>query len=70
MKTHAFVLLAAVVFPLTACADDSKTYLDPEKAGPAYEIQGEYLGEIDGEEPTSRWGAQVIALGDGKFRLV
>lgn len=71
MKTHASVLLAAVVFPLMACAaGDSKTYLEPEKAGPAYAIQGEYLGELDAGESAARWGAQVIALGDGKFRLV
>ncbi len=40
----------------------AETFLDPEKAGPDYASQGEYSND---------WGgAQVIALGDGKFRLV
>ncbi|MFC1757361.1 DUF1080 domain-containing protein [Planctomycetota bacterium] len=43
---------------------------DPEKADKDFEIQGEYYGSInvDGEELAV--GAQVIALGDGKFSSV
>src|SRR5207237_1119571 len=38
------------------------TFLDPAKAGPDYADQGEYKND---------WGgAQVIALGDDKFRMV
>ena len=46
---------------------EETTYTDPAKAGIDYRIQGEYIGEdIEG----TRWGAQVIALGEGKFRIV
>jgi hypothetical protein len=41
---------------------DAETYLEPDRAGPDFADQGEYKND---------WGgAQVIALGDGKFRLV
>ncbi len=42
--------------------DKHPVYTDPAKAGPDYSVQGEYVGD-DG-------GAQVIALGDGKFHIV
>ncbi len=38
------------------------TYLEPAEAGPDFEVQGEYVGK--------NCGAQVIALGDGKFQIV
>jgi 3-keto-disaccharide hydrolase len=37
-------------------------FLDPESAGIDYKLQGEYEG--------SKWGAQVIAMGDHKFHAV
>lgn len=34
-----------------------------------FAFQGEYVGKLGGKEPQD-WGVQLIALGDGKFRLV
>jgi hypothetical protein len=72
MFTRAMTLIAlcATTLPLLAADDEGPTYLSPDKAGPDYVIQGEYLGEVDADNGRSAWGAQVIALGDGKFTLV
>jgi hypothetical protein len=42
------------------------TILDPEKGGADYALQGEY----EGPAGAGKWGAQVIAMGDGKFHAV
>ena len=56
--------VALLLASLSAFAADSKsdTFTDPATAGPDYALQGEYAGE--------KTGAQVIALGNGKFHLV
>jgi len=43
-----------------------ETFTDPEQAGIDYKLQGEYTGNAGSE----KWGAQVIAMGDGKFHAV
>lgn len=50
-------------------AEDPKqntVFMDPEKAGIDYKLQGEY----EGSAGNGKWGAQVIAMGDGKFHAV
>lgn len=42
------------------------TFTDPEKAGIDYKLQGEY----EGSAGNAKWGAQVVAMGDGKFHAV
>ena len=58
-----FSLTVALAFALplyTRAADD--TFIEPDQAGPDFAVQGEYVGE--------NCGAQVIALGGGKFHIV
>lgn len=45
------------------------TIVDASKGGVDFEIQGEYLGVVEADSGRT-WGAQVIALGDGKFHSV
>ena len=53
-----------------ARAADAEAFTDPAKAGPDFSTQGEYQGVLKLPEEDLKIGAQVIALGDGKFRGV
>src|SRR6185503_12130137 len=59
---YSFAALLVCASAFAAEFNEPGTFLDPQSAGPDYADQGEYLND---------WGgAQVIALGDNKFRLV
>lgn len=64
-----FFAVCCLALPLWA-ADDAPVYLTPEEAGADYAVQGEYVGDVEAENGRGRWGAQIIALGEGKFTLV
>jgi len=62
------VVCLAVSANLAHAKDDNPAYTTVESAGRDYQIQGEYQGTVKPKD--SRWGAHVIALGDGKFHAV
>ena len=50
---------------------DFKVYSDPEHVDADFKFQGEYTGTLtQGNGATAKLGAQVRALGDGKFRTM
>ena len=59
--------------PVTNAADSKGIVaitVEEAKKDPDYAIQGEYEGQLGGQDEKQKWGLQVIALGDGKFRTV
>jgi hypothetical protein len=64
MLKRTFLGLALVVAAASAAAAaPGDAITDPSQGGKDFEVQGEYLGG----EGDQRYGAQIIALGDGKF---
>jgi hypothetical protein len=64
----AIVLVGALAGRSSAAG--AEAFTDPTKAGLDYKIQGEYKGDLKVQDQPAPFGAQVIALGDGKFRGV
>lgn len=60
MKNTIYILAATFTLSLFAAKPGAIT--DPAKAGPEYQVQGEYV--------VKGMGVQVIALGNGKYRAV
>jgi hypothetical protein len=55
---------------LSAAEREAEAITNSEKAGIDYELQGEYVGEMETADGKQKVGIQVIALGDEKFRAV
>jgi hypothetical protein len=64
LQVGAAIVFALCLVVVCQAQKEKNAFTDPKEAGPDYLIQGEYEG-IKGED--SKFGAQVVALGDGKF---
>jgi hypothetical protein len=70
VKILSVIAIMATLSPALVGQEKDKVYTDPAKVDEDYAIQGEYSGEVMTAEGDLKVGAQVIALGDGKFRMV
>ena len=67
--TRFAIALGLLAAASTIHAADPKikpTFIDPESAGIDYKLQGEY----EGNAGSAKWGAQVIANGNGNFHAI
>lgn len=64
--------MVALMFPLLASGKPTgnPAYTDPAVTDADFPFQGEYAGVIQHDSGESKFGVQVIALGDGKFDAV
>ena len=55
---------------VSCAADHGEAITDASKSGPDFQVQGEYVGDVKIGDKTVKYGAQIIALGDGAFDAV
>lgn len=74
MKWKPILLSFLLVAPVFAADEAPKPKefiaLTAETAGPDFAVQGEYEGTLTREGKTEKYGAQIAALGEGKFHAV
>jgi hypothetical protein len=69
----ATTVLAGTSLPQGQAQDSKKIVaitIEEAQKDPDFAIQGEYTGELGDEDGKQKWGLQIIALGDGRFRAV
>lgn len=70
LSFSAILALAVFFAAASQAADKLPAYTDPAAAGPDFNVQGEYFGELETRDGKLKHGVQIIALGEGKFRAV
>jgi hypothetical protein len=71
-STTAFILFFAFAAPVVAGAKPTghPAYTDPAATDADFPFQGEYVGVVKHESGETKFGVQVIAMGDGEFSAV
>lgn len=72
-RLSATFLVGVVLSPVMAADEKPKKPVFDEPANvadPDFQVQGEYLGEIDTDQGKKKLAVQVIAKGQGKFHVV
>src|SRR5579871_653209 len=71
MKSRLLVPLTLLslcgMFGIACARAHGVAFTDPAKAGPDFQVQGEYVGELKVGDKTEKIGLQVVALGKGEF---
>lgn len=70
MRTSLILLTGSLILGCSTSAPANSVYTDPDEAPIDFQIQGEYSGNLEQEGKQSKYGAQIVALGDGKFQGV
>jgi hypothetical protein len=65
-KVWATLLAGGLQMTAAAAAPSGEQSADPGQVDADYALQGEYAGALE----TEPWGAQIVALGGGKFEVV
>jgi hypothetical protein len=75
MKRFPMALAALICLAVPVCGgekvDENKDLaIDVAKAGPDFNVQGEYAGELTTADGKKKFGAHIAALGGGNFRAL
>jgi hypothetical protein len=70
LRRLTILVVLSAVSTVALAQEKGKAYTDPAKVDEDFALQGEYAGEVQTQDGELKVGAQVIALGDGKFRMV
>ncbi len=62
--------LVATATRLAGAEPKTVAFTKPEEAGTDYKLQGEYVGELESDKGNRKIAAQIVALGERKFRAV